>query len=455
MAENFQAEVCGGNWSWPWNPSKGIFNMSSSPCCSSSSIIHDMASFEWLNSDHQLLETNTKSCTDDSGSPSDGLIVIQDMQISSTRPDSSIDPSLQIMGIGPSSSMNTDHWNQPLIHASGTSEVMNNQSMQQESRNPSMNYQQEIGVDCSQGMQKNWSNIKNFSTILEVPSINSLELLNQDHLKPPTSLENTLQNSSNCQNLSTNFPMSSVSYNYPNLLQTLFETEPQTSQPFYDTSPMNPCPSTENFQPTLNEVSTNISQVSSKISPMNRSAVGLNDFPVAPFPLGPQFFPSLPSYGKRPSLPSVKAMINTDDQVQGLSSVAKKSSCEPTFKRSRIETPTPLPTFKVRKEKLGDRITALQQLVSPFGKTDTASVLHEAIEYIKFLHDQVGVLSTPYMKNGAPPRRLQNSEKAKEEGPKQDLKSRGLCLVPISSTFPVAAETTTDFWIPTFGATFR
>ncbi|KAL2932134.1 hypothetical protein RDABS01_037544 [Bienertia sinuspersici] len=69
-------------------------------------------------------------------------------------------------------------------------------------------------------------------------------------------------------------------------------------------------------------------------------------------------------------------------------------------KRARIETPSSLPTFKVRKEKLGDRITALQQLVSPFGKTDTASVLHEAIEYIKFLHDQVHVLSTPYLKSG-------------------------------------------------------
>ncbi|KAH1144926.1 hypothetical protein GLYMA_15G011100v4 [Glycine max] len=52
-----------------------------------------------------------------------------------------------------------------------------------------------------------------------------------------------------------------------------------------------------------------------------------------------------------------------------------------------------------RKEKLGERIAALQQLVSPFGKTDTTSVLHEAIGYIRFLHDQVPVLCSPYLES--------------------------------------------------------
>uniref|UniRef100_A0A453STG1 BHLH domain-containing protein n=1 Tax=Aegilops tauschii subsp. strangulata TaxID=200361 RepID=A0A453STG1_AEGTS len=62
------------------------------------------------------------------------------------------------------------------------------------------------------------------------------------------------------------------------------------------------------------------------------------------------------------------------------------------FKKARTQEPSPAQsTVKVRKEKLGDRITALHQLVSPFGKTDTASVLLEAIGYIRFLHGQIEV----------------------------------------------------------------
>ncbi|KAJ6842396.1 transcription factor bHLH112-like isoform X1 [Iris pallida] len=157
------------------------------------------------------------------------------------------------------------------------------------------------------------------------------------------------------------------------------------------------------------------------------------------------------SFEQKPNCSSITAKSNTY-------SASKKSSCsnssEASLKKPRLETPSPLPTFKVRKEKLGDRITALQQLVSPFGKTDTASVLHEAIDYIKFLHDQVNVLSTPYLKNGYPMQHLHNSDKSKDgEGTKQDLRSRGLCLVPMESIYPVASETTADFWTPTFGGT--
>ncbi|XP_077247088.1 uncharacterized protein LOC143886830 isoform X2 [Tasmannia lanceolata] len=125
----------------------------------------------------------------------------------------------------------------------------------------------------------------------------------------------------------------------------------------------------------------------------------------------------------------------------------KDSRMETANKRPRLERPAPFTTFKVRKEKLGDRITALQQLVSPFGKTDTASVLYDAIEYIKFLHDQVTVLSTPYT-------RLSHGREDREAAG-SGLRSRGLCLVPISTTLHVAKDTTTDFWAPTFGGSYR
>ncbi|KAJ4763579.1 basic helix-loop-helix (bHLH) DNA-binding superfamily protein [Rhynchospora pubera] len=141
---------------------------------------------------------------------------------------------------------------------------------------------------------------------------------------------------------------------------------------------------------------------------------------------------------------------------QSSSMIKRKTENNSTLKKPRMDSPAPLPTFKVRKEKLGDRITALQQLVSPFGKTDTASVLHETIEYIKFLHDQVGVLSAPYLKNGHQMQQIKNLENPKEnEGAKRDLISRGLCLVPISSTFAVASDVPVDIWAPVFGASFR
>ncbi|KAJ6823386.1 transcription factor bHLH68-like [Iris pallida] len=71
------------------------------------------------------------------------------------------------------------------------------------------------------------------------------------------------------------------------------------------------------------------------------------------------------------------------------------------YKKARVQASSAQSTFKVRKEKLGDRITALHQLVSPFGKTDTASVLLEAIGYVRFLQSQIEALSSPYLATGS------------------------------------------------------
>nr|XP_023883654.1 uncharacterized protein LOC111995720 isoform X4 [Quercus suber] len=74
-----------------------------------------------------------------------------------------------------------------------------------------------------------------------------------------------------------------------------------------------------------------------------------------------------------------------------------------------------------RSQKLSDKITALQKLVSPYGKTDTASVLQEASLYIKLLHEQI-----------------------QEIGEQLNLRSKGLCLVPVSITQRVKMESPFD-----------
>ncbi|KAF3553399.1 hypothetical protein F2Q69_00011568 [Brassica cretica] len=95
---------------------------------------------------------------------------------------------------------------------------------------------------------------------------------------------------------------------------------------------------------------------------------------------------------------------------------------------------------KERKDKVGERISALQQLVSPYGKTDTASVLLEAMQYIQFLQEQVKVLSAPYLQ--ATP--ITTHEEVEE----YSLRSRGLCLVPMEYTVGVAQTNGADIWAP-------
>ncbi|XP_073013203.1 transcription factor bHLH153-like isoform X2 [Typha latifolia] len=121
---------------------------------------------------------------------------------------------------------------------------------------------------------------------------------------------------------------------------------------------------------------------------------------------------------------------------------------------------------KERKDKIGERIAALQQLVSPFGKSDTASVLQEASGYIKFLHDQLKVLllvsfvlldpkklkllsnrlwhsqvlSAPYMRT--------TIDSKAEEAEYYSLRNRGLCLMPVDTTFGIAQSNGADLWTP-------
>ncbi|WZZ34637.1 hypothetical protein YC2023_018038 [Brassica napus] len=54
------------------------------------------------------------------------------------------------------------------------------------------------------------------------------------------------------------------------------------------------------------------------------------------------------------------------------------------LKRPGMDSLSPLPRFKVRKEKLGDRVTGLQQLVSPFGKCE--SIIYKYVSFSSFFN---------------------------------------------------------------------
>ncbi|KAK4782249.1 hypothetical protein SAY86_016351 [Trapa natans] len=148
-----------------------------------------------------------------------------------------------------------------------------------------------------------------------------------------------------------------------------------------------------------------------------------------------QYLPTSSSERKRPSSSGTREgkrssrTMERDPKTSGLE-----------FKKSGPKQQASCPHLKVRKERLGDRIAALQQLVAPYGKTDTASVLTDAIGYIKFLQDRVQELSLPYIKLS----RVRAEEKSRgvlraeshgsnsKADQSQSLRRQGLCLIPSS-----------------------
>ncbi|KAI5670024.1 hypothetical protein M9H77_19877 [Catharanthus roseus] len=141
----------------------------------------------------------------------------------------------------------------------------------------------------------------------------------------------------------------------------------------------------------------------------------------------------------------MQRLISSEQAVGGMMMEHKR--CPIAFEESNITTLTPKRhkadlslTTKEKKEKVGERIAALQQLVSPYGKTDTASVLLEAMQYIRFLHEQVKVLSAPYLCSSP------TSDTPDLEP--YSLRSKGLCLVPVSCTVGVASSNGADIWAP-------
>ncbi|KAK9155969.1 hypothetical protein Sjap_003449 [Stephania japonica] len=487
MADEFHQTTAGTNW---WNSSRNTMSMTL-PCSTVNNEIHGGGRFGWATADQMVVEAaaaiRSSNCEDSvvsvSGSSS---VVLQDApkpqgsdSVSGGGGNILMDSTLQMMGYGLSSS--SMDWSQALLSRNSTTTT-------ERTRNNNFHSMFQEGVVESpvQVQRDHWSsnNCSNNGVVVSTTD-SSFKQTNQGFVLDQhrsTSSESSVT----CQGLPTSFSLdSSVSYGCPpsTLFQGLLESDLQAQQ-----SPYGAISPSVNYGMIMNDLSSptwprfphflKTSSPPKQQQIVNNQLNFSNNTPywnavstASPPPNSnnrPSFYPSsqapllAPTFFEgKPTCNSNLTLKHKPEEVRNSSSVMKKGSSEPATKKPRVDTPSPLPTFKpclqVRKEKLGDRITALQQLVSPFGKTDTASVLFEAIEYIKFLHDQVSALSAPYMKNAAiQQQQHQSSEKSKEgERPERDLRSRGLCLVPISSTFPVTNETTADFWTPTFGGTFR
>ncbi|KAK7405131.1 hypothetical protein VNO78_06329 [Psophocarpus tetragonolobus] len=482
--EQFQAS---GNW---WESARNV-RFESGESQSSSSALTNMGNYAWQQQHdhhhHHHMARSSSSSMDNSASGGGSSVVFHDqkqqqqLQVQphhDSAATSTNDPNLHMMGLGLSSQ--AMDWNQASLQLRGEkgSEGRFRSMLQENLSSSGTNFQQESGnnnIGLSQHhhhqQQVHWRPEKLFSAESSSNEFKRGFSLDQTQFSPQYSSGDSTVTT---QGLPCSFQMDYVG-NPSSILQGLLGQESNNQQPHqggasggsFENRSMNFPYSAASYGlnsnielvPSWSKVPQFLRASPPKQPPTNQLHFTNN----APF-WNANSEPSIKDARSNfiPSLQPPFSTSNFDVQPKNLSEVrdsggvVKKSGSEAAPKRPRNETPSPLPAFKVRKEKMGDRITALQQLVSPFGKTDTASVLSEAIEYIKFLHEQVTVLSTPYMKSGAPIQHQQSSGKSKEsEGPKQDLRSRGLCLVPVSSTFPVTHEPTVEYWTPTFGGTYR
>ncbi|KAJ8760316.1 hypothetical protein K2173_011869 [Erythroxylum novogranatense] len=132
----------------------------------------------------------------------------------------------------------------------------------------------------------------------------------------------------------------------------------------------------------------------------------------------------------------------TGAQIERNKNKRKKASSEGKLWRAQDTKANNIQANKIpvrRSQKLSDKITALQKLVSPYGKTDTASVLQEACLYIRLLQEQIQnlfqMMSDTYNKESPLHQSL-----GTEGEQVTDIRSRGFCLVPISLIQSISQE---------------
>ncbi|XP_054810271.1 transcription factor bHLH123 [Prosopis cineraria] len=214
--------------------------------------------------------------------------------------------------------------------------------------------------------------------------------------------------------------------------------------------------------PSLSSCSRNLSDVISFTGRIGLPVIGIHA-------LKPSFRPPLMSVSdsKKQAFQTSLPTRTGNGRGQGSATQVKKKrtddSSEAILKKPKQETSTASSTkVQAPKVKLGDKITTLQQIVSPFGKvttycTNTILFFFSFFFFILFLQEQVQLLSNSYMKTNPNKETWGSMERKDEIEMKGELRSRGLCLVPISWTPQAYRDNTApDYWTPAYrGCFFR
>ncbi|KAJ4719664.1 Transcription factor like [Melia azedarach] len=138
-------------------------------------------------------------------------------------------------------------------------------------------------------------------------------------------------------------------------------------------------------------------------SPNNSSTTsGINERDSVHMPSLFPAFGQLPTQSVRPSLPRPLQVHQQPFQSQsgpGAAAVAAAAAPQPPASRPRVRARRGQATDphsiaeRLRRERIAERMRALQELVPSCNKTDRAAMLDEIVDYVKFLRLQVKVLS--------------------------------------------------------------